>query len=110
MKKPIRFMAAGLLLAMVALTPTHSVTAGNKDKAEGEHDAVREALRRGDVLPLTKVLAIAVQRVPGDVIKVELEREKRVLIYEIKVLAKNGRVRELEIDARTGVVLKVEDD
>ena len=110
MRKPFRSVAAGLLLALVALTTPQSVTAGNKDKAQSEHDAGRDALRRGEVLPLAKVLAIAVQRVPGDVIKVELEQEKRVLIYEIKVLAQNGRVREVEIDARTGVVLKVEDD
>jgi uncharacterized membrane protein YkoI len=108
--KSTKIATAALLLALVALTTPQGVTAGNKDKAQSEHDAVRDALRRGDVLPLAKVLAIAVQRVPGDVIKVELEQEKRVLVYEIKVLTQSGRVREVEIDARTGVVLKVEDD
>ena len=39
-----------------------------------------------------------------------LERENDRLIYEIKVLTATGRVREVEVDARTGAVLKIEDD
>ena len=45
-----------------------------------------------------------------DVIEVELERKNAALIYEIKVLTQTGRVREVKIDARTGSVLKIEDD
>jgi uncharacterized membrane protein YkoI len=71
---------------------------------------VREALRRGEVLPLVKILEIANQQVPGDVIEVELEDEKSALVYEIKILTSVGRVREVKIDARTGAVLKIEDD
>ena len=108
--KPVRILVATLMLSAAALAATQSVTAGNEDKSQSEHDAVRDALRRGDVLPLAKVLAIAAQHVPGDVVKVELEQEEHVLIYEIKVLTQNGRVREIEIDARTGAVLKIEDD
>jgi uncharacterized membrane protein YkoI len=32
------------------------------------------------------------------------------LVYEIKILTSTGRVREVKIDARTGAVLKIEDD
>ena len=71
---------------------------------------MREALQRGEVLPLVKILAIADQQVPGDVIEVELEDEHGALVYEIKILTGNGRVREVKIDARTGAVLKIEDD
>lgn len=83
--------------------------AGEKDK-KSEHNVVREALQRGEVLPLTKILAIANEQVPGDVIEVELEDEKKALIYEIKILTGTGRVREVKIDARTGKVLEIEDD
>ena len=75
-----------------------------------EHDAIRGALQRGEVLPLAKILAIAQEKVPGDVIEVELESKRDALVYEIKVLTQSGRVREIKIDARTGTVLKVEDD
>ena len=48
---------------------------------------------------------------PGDVIEVELESDrKQALVYEIKILTRTGRVREVRIDARTGAVLSTEDD
>jgi uncharacterized membrane protein YkoI len=82
--------------------------AKDKDRKSGQQAAI-EAVRQGRILPLAKILAIAAQREPGQVIKVELET-KRVLIYEVKVLTPKGAVRELEIDAGTGKILEVKDD
>jgi uncharacterized membrane protein YkoI len=80
--------------------------------AEREHDAIREALRRGEVLSLQKILTIAEQHVPGEIVEIELEDSQHAgtLIYEIKVLTDTGRVREIKIDARSGKVIKIEDD
>jgi uncharacterized membrane protein YkoI len=75
-----------------------------------EHEEMRAALKRGEVLPLARILSIAQERVPGDVIEVELENKHGALVYEIKVLTESGRVREIKIDARQGTVLKIEDD
>jgi uncharacterized membrane protein YkoI len=105
----IKTAVAGALFA--ALLVVASVLAGDDDsKHQREHDAIRAALQRGEVLPLARILAIAQQKVPGDVIEVELESEHSALVYEIKVLTGNGRVREVKIDARSGTVLSVEDD
>ena len=93
------------VLALATLSGT-----GAGEKGAKEHDAIRSALKRGEVLPLTKILAIAAQHVPGDVIEVELEDESRTLVYEIKILTDGGRVREIKIDARTGTVLEIEDE
>jgi uncharacterized membrane protein YkoI len=86
------------------------VLAGDKDKKQAEHDLVRQALQRGEVKPLHAILATAAQTVPGDVIEVELEEDDDVLVYEIKVLTSQGRVREVKIEASTGRVLEVEDE
>jgi uncharacterized membrane protein YkoI len=75
-----------------------------------EHEEMRAALQRGEVLPLARILAIAQEKVPGDVIEVELENKRGALVYEIKVLTESGRVREIKIDARQGTILKIEDD
>ncbi|HYJ39649.1 MAG TPA: PepSY domain-containing protein [Steroidobacteraceae bacterium] len=75
-----------------------------------EHEEMRAALQRGEVLPLARILAIAQEKVPGDVIEVELESKNGALVYEIKVLTESGRVREIKIDARKGTVLEIEDD
>jgi uncharacterized membrane protein YkoI len=69
-----------------------------------------ESVRSGSVLPLAQALDIAARHVPGEVVKVELEDEHGRSMYEIKVLADNGRVREIKFDARTGEVIEIEDD
>lgn len=107
-------MKSGVLVTLALLLSTLSfgvstALADKKDEKK-EHEVVREALQRGEVLPLVKILAIANQRVPGDVIEVELEDEHGALVYEIKILTGNGRVREVKIDARNGNVVKIEDD
>jgi uncharacterized membrane protein YkoI len=103
------FLTGALCAALLAVA---SVIADvdDGDRHEREHDQIRGALQRGEVLPLVKILAIAQEKVPGDVIEVELESEHGALVYEIKVLAQSGRVREIKIDAKSGTVLKIEDD
>ena len=105
----IKNLLAALVCAALALSVTSGL-AGAGDKKKSEQDVIREALQRGETLPLARILAIAQEAVAGDVIEVELEQENATLIYEIKVLTATGRVREVEVDARTGAVLKVEDD
>ena len=75
-----------------------------------DHELARQALARGEILSLSRILELAAAAVPGDVIEVDLDRDDGRFIYEIKVLATSGRVRELELDARTGELLKLEDD
>ena len=47
---------------------------------------------------------------PGEIVEIELDREEGTLIYEVEVLSGSGRVRKVEIDARTGAVLEIEDE
>src|SRR5688572_33303474 len=85
-----------------ALLFVASDVAGGDDKDGREHDAIRGALQRREDLPLAKILAIAQEKAPGDVIEVEPESKRDALDSEIKVLTHSGRVREVELDARTG--------
>lgn len=102
MKKTLLIAAALAALASPALT----LAKDDKD----DQRAASAALARGEILPIARVLAIATERVPGDVLKVKLERESFGFKYEVKILTGGGRVREVEIDARTGRILKIEDD
>ncbi|KAF1695534.1 PepSY domain-containing protein [Pseudoxanthomonas daejeonensis] len=96
-----------LLLAAVllALVPAHHAMADKDD-----HIEARELLQRGEILPLARILTVVQQRVPGDVIEVELEREDGRWEYKVKVLTPTGLVRKLYLDARNGAVLKIKDD
>lgn len=95
---------ASLGLCLIGL----AAAAGADD--DRDSNAARQALIHGETLPLTTILAITARQVPGEVIKVELERKHRRLVYKIKVLAHDGRIRKVKLDARTGKVIEVEDE
>jgi uncharacterized membrane protein YkoI len=103
---PVLFTLALTLGATPALAADRN---RDRDRRE-EQDIAREALRRGEVLPITRILAVVAQRVPGEVIEVQLETERGVLSYEVKVLTASGVVREVDVDARTGMITREEDD
>ena len=105
MKKTVLLAAAMAALAAPAMTLAKS----DKDD-RADQQAASIALARGEILPITRVLGIATERVPGDVLKVKLERKSYGFKYEVKILTSGGRVREVDIDARTGRVIKIEDD
>ena len=75
-----------------------------------DHDAARRLTREGVILPLAEIVAAIGEKIPGEVLKVELEREHGSYVYELKILRPNGKVKEVEIDAATGKVLSIEDD
>ena len=110
MKKLFLTFAACASLAMPAHGQDHKAKSDRKSDPRADQKAASDALARGEILPIGRILDIATAQVPGDVVKVKLEREPWGFKYEVKVLAKNGRVREIEIDARTGKVIKIEDD
>ena len=78
--------------------------------ADSDHERAREALRRGEVLPLAEILERVRTQMPGEVIETELEREHERWIYELKLIDADGRIIELEVDATDGRVLRSEPD
>lgn len=96
------------LFAGLALAPLGAAAQGGRGR--DDHNRAREAMERRDALPLAQILEAALRSVPGEVLEVELEREDGRLLYEIEILARNGRVRSVTLDARTARVIEVEDD
>lgn len=54
-------------------------------------------------------IQIALQRVPGQVVKVELDKEDGILVYEVDIRTPTG-VYEVQVNASTGQVIKIELD
>lgn len=75
-----------------------------------DHDVARDALKRGDVLPLETVLALVRKAIPGEVAGVEIERTKSGWMYEIKVIAPDGAILEIEVNAKTGQLKQKRND
>jgi uncharacterized membrane protein YkoI len=104
-------MLIGIVLAaLVAGSATIHVAVAKDDKSECKHsqDCALQALKSGEIRPLTDVLAVARDKLPGEIIKVELDRDDGVWVYEIKVLTDSGKRREIEINAQTLAVIKID--
>lgn len=99
-----RFTLAGLVPLAVALTPA----GGAEPPPKADHERARAARARGEVLPLAQILSLVERDFGGRVIEVELERDDGELHYELELLLPDGRVIELEFDARTGELVKLE--
>ena len=100
----LRSMLAGLALAAAALLPAGAAEAPPKV----DHERARTARARGEVLPLARILSRVERDFGGRVIEVELERDDGERRYELELLLPDGRVIELEFDARTGELVKLE--
>ncbi|CAH0172443.1 PepSY domain-containing protein [Peribacillus sp. Bi134] len=61
-------------------------------------------------LTMQQAQEIALQRVPGQVLHVDMDMEHGVLVYEFFILTNQNRIYEVEINAKTGKILKVEEE
>ncbi len=78
-------------------------------QAEG-HNVAYKLLQDKEILSLEKILQINHKQMVGKVLEVELERENKLLIYEIEILNDKGIVWEYKINAKTGKIIEKELD
>ncbi len=99
------------LFAALALSMASPVLAADRGSGRsGDHDEALRAVEARQALPIARIMEIALQAVPGEIVEIELDRDDGRLIYEVEVLTGGGRVRKVDIDARTGAVLEIEDE
>jgi uncharacterized membrane protein YkoI len=103
-----RALVLGLAVA-ITLGASSGGQAGEGPRYRGDNDFARNALQRGEILPITRILPLVAQYLPGDVVEVRLESKGGRLQYEIKVLTQSGHIRDLVLDARTGGYVAIED-
>lgn len=104
---PRKWLLAALLGIAVAL-PQVAAGEDRPKECKRSQDCALDAFKSGEIRPLSEILAVARAQVPGEVVKVKLEREKGVWIYEMKILTPAGKRREVEINAQTLAVIKVD--
>jgi uncharacterized membrane protein YkoI len=88
-----------------------SVSHADGDRA-GDHMMARALSKSGRILSLERIAEAAKQIQPGKLIDIDLDFESRpaTWVYEVEVLDDQGRVWELKLDARSGELLKIEQD
>ncbi|WP_061237933.1 PepSY domain-containing protein [Ectopseudomonas composti] len=76
-----------------------------------DQDEALRLRRDGVIMPFEQLMQHVDKAYPGStLLEAELEEEDGVLVYEVEILATSGVVRELELDARNGNILKDEED
>lgn len=93
-------------LAMIAALMAGQAHADDDD----DLDRLRDAVNRGEVMPLSALQDEVRRAFPGEIIRVKLDEDDGRFIYEFKVLKSNGRLVEIEMDAKDGRVLDVDND
>lgn len=78
--------------------------------AELNVEEVRRLRASGSIMPLEEVFRQIARDYPGRIIEIELEEEDGLLVYELELVDDGGVVREIEIDARTGALLRREQE
>ncbi len=67
---------------------------------------VRELVDKAEVVPAARAIHAARTARPGEVVKVRLCRQDGSLLYLVTILAKDGKIRILEVDGRSGTLIE----
>ena len=95
------FTLLAVLLALVYLPRADS---GESATSAGRLSA------KGDILSLEKISQKARSYTPGEILEVELEKKHGRYVYEVDILDADSQVWELKLDAKSGQLLKMEQD
>jgi uncharacterized membrane protein YkoI len=108
MKNLLHTLRALLLVPLLVAAIPAAGLADDDDRRD--HELARQALVEGRIKSLAEITAIFQQQMPGEIVGVEIDREKSgAFVYEFKILT-GGKLKEVDVDAASGKILKVEDD
>lgn len=102
----MRFLRILALVGSVAVP----LAAHADDDDHRDADRARRGALAGEIMPLADLARIVQQRYPGRLVEAELDEDDGIPVYEIRMLQGNGRVVELEVDARDARILDVDID
>ena len=101
--------ASVFLLAALLLAGAESALAGSNRPSD--HDLARKALLEGRIRPLTEITDMVKSKIPGVILSVQIELDDHNrFVYEFDIITKEGKLKEVDVDAATAAVLKIESD
>jgi len=106
MKKTWQWLACGAALALVLVAGSGAVALAVDKKAA----LAARLAQNGDILPLEQILQHVQAVQPGKVIEAEFEHDRGRYIYEIEVLDNKGVVWKLKLDAKTGALIRAQQE
>jgi uncharacterized membrane protein YkoI len=100
---------AGASVAAVALgaaaLPVHAQSYPDTGSAFAPDDPPAAFIAQRGRLSLSQATAIAQSRFQGRVVRAEAVQQGNRVIYEIRILGNDGRVRTVRVDSETGAVM-----
>jgi hypothetical protein len=96
------FLTAAIAAVSILTLPRHGAAAESVHCLTG--DEQRAATANGKTMPLATVIHM-LRRAPKDVIKAQLCQEGDRLIYQLTLLARDGKVKRAVVDASNGAVV-----
>ncbi len=78
------------------------------DHDEREQEEIRRAVKEGRAAPLRDILDLVARHHPGEVIRVKAAVRDGVVIYKIRVLARDGAITEIRVNAQTRTIIRAE--
>jgi uncharacterized membrane protein YkoI len=98
---------ARLAIALGAAAGVLAPLSLHADRAR-EQDEARQAVERGEALPLVEILRRVRAELGGELVGVSFERKRDRWVYEFKVVGQGGQIAEVYVDAATAEILKRE--
>jgi uncharacterized membrane protein YkoI len=108
---PLIALSAGLVLVAFGGTgPAFAKHLRAQDSIGGpDHDAARQGVRSGEIIPYSEVIRIVRSRYPGQILDASLlELVPGEKVYRVLVLTSDGRRLAVWVNARSGNIMRVE--
>lgn len=87
---------------------------GDGDKNEKKEDSKerknQDKLMREATVTREQARATALQRVSGEVLEEEIEKENGKLVWAFDIKDSNGKIFDVKVDAKTGAVVSADED
>ncbi|GGA27341.1 hypothetical protein GCM10011384_15830 [Psychrobacillus lasiicapitis] len=61
-------------------------------------------------ITIEQAMQVARRQVPGQVIHVDLDMENGLLVYEVFISTAEGRVYQVDVNAKTGVIVDIDQE
>jgi uncharacterized membrane protein YkoI len=112
-RRSLATMLAVLLIGPLFSPPVNADDKEHKrrrpksNESDIDQDEILDALKRREIR-LPEILAAAEAVMPGQVVGVKVKRLNGQRVYELKIIAAQGRVREIYVDAASLAIVKVE--
>ena len=101
---PMRQQLLRFGFAIAALAPMLATNA-----QAHKQDEVRRAVERGEIRSLADTLGAIREKLPGEVVGVEIEHENGGWRYEFRVVDSKGHLFEVDVDARTSEISRIKE-